>query len=74
MKCRGIKCNKFFNGNDYKWCYELNTYLSQDGECNLLENIQKTRDDLIRRCRLFEEVFEIDCSDSLDNEIEKMEV
>jgi len=37
-----------------------------------LKNIQETRDELIRKCRLFEEVFEIDCSNSLDEVIDGM--
>lgn len=72
MKCRGKKCPRYYEG-DYNWCYELNVYMYTDAECDLLGDIAKVRDELVRKCRLFEEVFEIDCGSSLDDELEKIE-
>jgi len=75
MKCRRNDCSSYSQRNIhvYPICQEtklaINTY---DYECNLLENIAKVRDDLIRKCRLFEEVFEIDVEDWSES-IDKIE-
>lgn len=73
MKCRGKKCNSFQDYDGLGWCFELKCYLLEEKECKLLENISEVRDALIRKCRLFEEVFEIDCSGNLIDEVEKIE-
>ena len=73
MKCRGDKCSSYSEYYFYPICLETNLRINTGAECNLLANIAEVRDELIRKCRLFEEVFEIDVSDSLDDEVEKIE-
>lgn len=64
MKCRGNLCTSYDNDtNFYPICQETNIRTTTDVECKLLENIADIRDELIRKCRLFEEVFEIDVED-----------
>ena len=73
MKCRGDRCPSYYVDYFYPICLETTHRINMDAECNLLENISKIRDELVRKCRLFEEVFEIDWTNSLDDEIDKME-
>jgi len=73
MKCRGNECTSYSEDYFYPICQETNIRTTIDVECKLFKNIAEIRDELIRKCRLFEEVFEIDVSDNLDTEVEKIE-
>lgn len=72
MKCRGKSCSSYYQDYFYPVCAETTYRINTDAECNLLDNIAKLRDELVRKCMLFEEVFEIDVSDSLSDEVEKI--
>jgi len=67
IKCRGHKCKSFSQSEERTVCKELTCYIGMDNQCNLLKRIQEIRDDLVRKCRLFEDTFGVDCSDSLDD-------
>jgi len=58
MKCRSKNCSSYLDNFFYPICYETTYRINTDAECNLLKNIQETRDELIRKCRLFEDIFE----------------
>lgn len=63
MKCKGSQCSSFITDYFYPVCSETTYRINTDAECKLLKNIQEVRDELVRKCRLFEEVFEIDVED-----------
>jgi len=63
MKCIGKICISFNTDYFYPICQETTYRTNVNCECELLKNIQEVRDELIRKCRLFEEVFEIDVED-----------
>ena len=63
MKCRGNLCSSYLDNFFYPVCYETERRINTEADCDLLKNIQEVRDELIRKCRLFEEVFEIDVED-----------
>jgi len=63
MKCIGETCGSYNTDFFYPICLETTYRIDVSSECNLLENIKKSRDELIRKCKLFEEVFENDVAD-----------
>ena len=72
MKCIGKKCNGYCTDYLYPICSEITTLnltykLNINTECKLLEKIQEVRDDLIRRCKLFENILEIEGEDGWDD-------
>ena len=67
MKCRGETCGSYNTDFFYPICLETTYRIDVSSECNLLENIKKSRDELIRKCRLFEDIFEIDVEDWNDS-------
>lgn len=69
MKCVGEKCLSFWKSDGRSWCFELNIYLSENDNCKLPERIQEIKNDLLRRCMLFEELLEIDSNDKLEEMI-----
>lgn len=72
MKCIGNKCSGYIDKIGYSWCKEMELRTRIDGECELLKKINEVRDDLIRKCGLFEEILYMDCDESLDDVIDKM--
>jgi len=70
MKCVGKECPRFFEGDGYRWCQELQKHSWINEECMLLKNIQEVRDDLIRKCRLFEELLDATDEDDLRDVID----
>lgn len=72
MKCRGKSCNSYFDNFFYPICSETNTRTNTDAECKLPNNIRDTRDELLRKCELLENLLEI-VDEKLDDLIEKME-
>jgi len=67
MICIGEKCSSYNTDYFYPTCLETNCRINKGAKCNLLENIKKSRDELIRKCRLFEDIFEIDVEDWNDS-------
>jgi len=63
MKCIGETCGSYFTDFFYPICLETTYRIDVNSECKLLDNIKKSRDDLIRKCKLFEEIFETDMED-----------
>lgn len=72
MKCRGDKCSSFWDSDHRTWCDELNTYVFKGSECCLPKNIRDTRDELLRKCELLEELLD-NIDEKLGDLIDKME-
>jgi len=73
MKCIGEKCKGYFESDGHTWCLEVDLPVWKDDECKLPDKIKEVRDDLLRRCSLFEDILDAECGESLDDEIDKMD-
>jgi len=69
MKCISKKCSGYCTDYLYPICSETTYKLNINADCKLLEKIQEVRDDLLRRCALFEKILDIS-GESLDELIE----
>ena len=73
MKCIGETCGSYNTDYFYPTCLETNCRINKGAKCKLLEKVKEVRDDLIRRCTLFEELLDMGCNESFDKLIDRID-